>query len=539
MVRALAPIQDFPGRRGSMTRTKPSERRSSDAVPNGGAHPDELAAVLDAVAWSADRLTRSEDWTRDLAEIMGRLQAAIGATRVQLVERPSASEASNARRPAWVGRLARGHLVQRRLGRARAANNGGGPSTAILVPILVDGALWGHIAVEYAGSAPPWADAYADAMSLAAAAIAAAIRRRQVEDALRKSETRFHRLAENLHDVLFRYRIRPQAGFEFVSAAALEQTGYAAGEFLADPTLAAKVVHPEDRDTVAKAVVTAALANRALTMRCVRKDGRVVWLEHRMTPIRDERGRFVAVEGVARDVTEQRQLEERLFLDARHDPLTSLPNRALLYDRLVAQMALAKPGIGRGYAVLVLDVDRFKVVNDSLGHVSGDLVLREVGARIRAVVRPGDTVARLGGDEFAVLLSAVRGPEDAARIARRVHEALRAPLRIGSHEVLASLSIGIAIGAASYRFPEDAIRHADVAAYRAKSQGRGRTVVFDASMQAEADARVQLEVDLRSATANLDFAVFYQPIVASATAASSASKRCCGGGIRRAASSRR
>jgi diguanylate cyclase (GGDEF)-like protein len=194
---------------------------------------------------------------------------------------------------------------------------------------------------------------------------------------------------------------------------------------------------------------------------------------------------------------------------AFHDPLTDLPNRALFVDRL-------EQGLRRAWrshsqiAVLFLDVDRFKVVNDSLGHAAGDELLREVGVRLLAAIRPGDTAARFGGDEFAILLEDVESRVDAEHIAMRILLALRTPLALAGRDVFVTASIGIAMGAAC---ADDAIRDADLAMYRAKAQGKGRYAMFEPSMHAAVLERAELEADLQRGVARDELELHYQPIV--------------------------
>src|SRR5439155_1228057 len=176
-----------------------------------------------------------------------------------------------------------------------------------------------------------------------------------------------------------------------------------------------------------------------------------------------------------------RAAEKRLH-DAFQDVLTGLRNRALFLDRLEHRLALEKRRHQTSFSVLVLDIDRFKVINDSLGHVRGDELLVEVARRLQSCLRPADSVARLSGDEFTILLEDVQSAADARRVADRLREELRVPFWLGAHEVFSGASIGIAHGSAAYAQPEDILRDADTALYRAKAQGRGRCVEFDASM---------------------------------------------------------
>jgi diguanylate cyclase (GGDEF)-like protein/PAS domain S-box-containing protein len=223
------------------------------------------------------------------------------------------------------------------------------------------------------------------------------------------------------------------------------------------------------------------------------------------------------VAAIARDISERKMLESRLEHQASHDALTGLPNRVLLLDR--AEQALARAERSTtSVAVLFCDVDNFKVINDSLGHVVGDRALIETARRIASVLRPSDTVARFGGDEFVVLCDQLVVPDDALVIAQRVLEILDQPLDIDGQEVMISTSIGVAIAGAAGVSPVDLIRDADAAMYRAKDLGRRRIEVFDIGVRERVMNRMELERDLRRALERNQLEVYYQPIVSSINA---------------------
>jgi len=212
---------------------------------------------------------------------------------------------------------------------------------------------------------------------------------------------------------------------------------------------------------------------------------------------------------------ERKRAEARLLYDAFHDALTGLPNRALFLDRLEHVIDAGRRHAEQVYAVLFLDLDRFKVINDTLGHLVGDHLLVAVGERLRECVRPGDTVARLGGDEFGILLERIGDPPDAVQVADRIQQALAKAIDVDGHELFVTTSIGIALRSERYQRPEQVLRDADIAMYQAKVKGKACCETFDAEMHGSVVDRLQLEADLRRAVEHgEEFVLHYQPIVA-------------------------
>jgi diguanylate cyclase (GGDEF)-like protein/PAS domain S-box-containing protein len=343
------------------------------------------------------------------------------------------------------------------------------------------------------------------------AALLAAERR-----ALRRSEARHRAVVDSASDAIVTVT---QAGIiESFNRGAERIFGYDAAEAIGQPFgLLLPERLPGVRDTIAHCLANpneSAVHGRRLELAARHKGGGEFPIELSVTVVQDADATLFT--SIIRDVTERKAFEGQLAHQASHDPLTSLPNRALFTDRL--SHALARAARQQSVvAVLFLDLDGFKVVNDSLGHDVGDQLLVAVAERLVGCLRPGDTVARLGGDEFTVLLEDLSDARDAARVAERIIAALRAPFTIGGREVVISASIGIAHGAGEGEQAIDLWRNADIAMYRAKQAGKGRYEVFDRQMGHQALERLALEADLRRAIERREFSLVYQPKVELAT----------------------
>jgi diguanylate cyclase (GGDEF)-like protein len=223
-------------------------------------------------------------------------------------------------------------------------------------------------------------------------------------------------------------------------------------------------------------------------------------------------GHFMGMDGTLTDITVRRELEERLARQAFHDDLTGLANRALFKDRVEHALTrqLRSP---RLVALLFLDLDRFKTVNDSLGHLVGDGLLVAIGKRLHGALREEDTIARLGGDEFAILIDEVKAPHEVLALAERISASFASPFKLGEREITIRCSIGVVVSSDSQRTADELLRDADVAMYRAKAHDRGSYALFEPSMQAEVAARLELESDLREAVEQERLSLAYQPIV--------------------------
>ena len=249
-------------------------------------------------------------------------------------------------------------------------------------------------------------------------------------------------------------------------------------------------------------------------LRLHKNDRTPVWIEENARAICDETGVLLRVEGTMQDISRHKQREAELLRHAFHDKLTGLPDRALFLERVERCIKRRERRQSYWFAVLFLDLDRFKIVNDSLGHSAGDQLLIAAAQKLESSLRPGDTVARLGGDEFAILLDDIQDLNDAIRVAERIQYLLSAPSILDGHEVYTSASIGIALISRAHESPDDVLRDADTAMYRAKAAGKARHAIFDAEMHAVGKNMLQLESDLRHALNNREFYTLYQPIVA-------------------------
>ncbi len=290
--------------------------------------------------------------------------------------------------------------------------------------------------------------------------------------------------------------------------------GYAEGEVGNDPAEWLDRIHPEDVEHMRTVLALLRNGERPYVEsvhRMRHRDGGWRWTHVRAVAVMGPEGAAVRVAGSLSDVTDRKVAEELLLHNALHDALTGLPNRTLLLDRV--GLALRRGSrLGRSCAVLCVGLDGFKVVNDSLGHAVGDLLLDRVARRLEGALRVADTVARLGADVFGVLVDELNDPAEARTVAERVHEAMREPFYLQGRAVFASASIGIG-GGGDGAAAEVLVRDAETAMYRAKKRGRAGTEMFDATMQATALQRLHLETDLRGAVDREEFELAYQPVV--------------------------
>ncbi|UCH44152.1 MAG: EAL domain-containing protein [Nitrospiraceae bacterium] len=339
--------------------------------------------------------------------------------------------------------------------------------------------------------------------------------RKNTEEALKKSEERYSLAAQGANDGLWDWDLKTNK--VFYSPRWKGILGLDVGGTLADDSEEwFNRIHPEDREQVKseiKAHIKGHTSHFKNEHRILHTDGTYRWVLSRGLAVKGAH-RFA---GSITDITMRKRAEERLLFEAMHDSLTGLPNRALFMDRLKHEANREIRDKAYMFAVIFVDIDHFKVINDSLGHAVGDELLVAVSKRLEDSLRPGDTVARLGGDEFAVLLEDISDDEEAIHITKRVQRNLARSFEIEDQKLYISASIGIAFNTLGYDRPENLLRDADLAMYHAKANGRARQEVFDTRMYDNAVMRMQLETDLRRAIDNEEFLLHYQPVVSMQT----------------------
>jgi diguanylate cyclase (GGDEF)-like protein/PAS domain S-box-containing protein len=337
--------------------------------------------------------------------------------------------------------------------------------------------------------------------------------RRKMELALRESEERYALAARGANDGLWDWNL--VAGEVYLSERWREMVGMVDGSLSLSPEEWFSRVHLSDLPQLKVDIAAQAAGSRShfhSEHRLRHSEGFFIWVLCRGIVVRDTEGRALRIAGSMTDITARKDLEERLRREAQFDSLTTLPNRSYATDLLRRAIARAKRNREQQFGVLFLDCDRFKVVNDSLGHHAGDSLLRLVAGRLNGCVRPGDVVARLGGDEFVVILEGVKDEAEAITVAERIQHSLAQPFYLDGRELFMSVSVGIAMSQPGVERPEDYLRDADLAMYRAKLRGRARHEVFRADMRAGAVLQMSLENDLRHSMDRGELRVMYQPI---------------------------
>ncbi|MBX0330998.1 EAL domain-containing protein [Oscillochloris sp. ZM17-4] len=332
--------------------------------------------------------------------------------------------------------------------------------------------------------------------------------------ALERSEERYALAARGANDGLWDWDLLSDR--VFLSSRWKNMLGYNDAEIGDAPAEWLDRIHPDDQELFTVRLTAhfrQLLSYFEHEYRIRHRSGAYRWVLCRGMAVWDASGRATRIAGSQTDITERRAAEEQMQYDALHDLLTGLPNRALFLDRLDRAIAIARRQPERRFAVLFLDLDRFKTINDSLGHAAGDYLLTTIAQRIQACLRPNDTVARLGGDEFTILIEDVVDDQTVELITQRLQAAIAEPIMLGDHQSITTASIGITGSSLEYSSSAEMIRDADTAMYQAKMGGRARHSIFTPLMHVDAMAKLQLEGDLRMAMARGELLLHYQPII--------------------------
>jgi diguanylate cyclase (GGDEF)-like protein/PAS domain S-box-containing protein len=517
-----------------------------------------VEAVLGAVAFATERFLRDEVWHGRIDEVLAHLGVAAGVDRAYLFQNvrgpdgrrltelryeweapdiPRILEDEAPKRYAyapefarWLDVLGRGEVVHGAVDELpepeRARLVASGVVSLIIVPVFVQEEWWGYIGFDDCHAGRRWSSVEVDALRTAAGALAAAIAREQVEERRRFSEGKFRSLVEEGPAVLYIDNVDETASSLYMGPQIEAMLGYSVQEWLDDADLWPKLLHPDDRP---RALAENSRHNEtgepfALEYRMIAKDGRVVWVHDEATMVRDELGQPRYSQGVIIDISARKEVEEDAAFLAYHDPLTGLPSRSMFEELLQLSVARARRREG-SVAVVCLDLDKFRIANDSLGYDDGDALLRMVADRLREATRETDLVARRGGDEFLLLLSDLEREHDpdavmlrAETAVQRIRDAMSAPFLVSGTELFLSVSMGMSL------FPQDAadtpglLRNADAAMYESKRNGPGGYVV-SAHGTFDSSGKLELITRLRKAIQNQRWVLHYQPIVRLATGA--------------------
>ncbi len=337
--------------------------------------------------------------------------------------------------------------------------------------------------------------------------------RQLIQESLKVSEERLDSILGAIEDVVWSMD-ETMSKTLYLNSAVERIYGYPMSDFLEDHHLWLKVIHPEDRLRVKNITHTILLTGSFNEeYRILRPDQEIRWINNQGHCIYDRDGKLLRIDGIVRDITAQKKAQQQLVHDAFHDALTNLPNRNLFMERIEQALNHNKRHPQYLFAVMFIDLDRFKMINDSLGHAVGDQFLQAIAKLLASCLRGGDTVARLGGDEFTILVNDMREPSEAVMIAERILNKFLHPIEIDNQSIFGSVSIGIVISNPEYETADNLLRDADIAMYRAKALGKGRYTMFDKEMYEQNLKTIQLDNDLRYALERQEFELYYQPII--------------------------
>ncbi|MDZ8089591.1 MAG: EAL domain-containing protein [Nostoc sp. DedQUE12b] len=355
-----------------------------------------------------------------------------------------------------------------------------------------------------------------DNLSRLPVAVRRELRDTQVRAERQQAQNLLQTLASNIPGIIYSFvhHFNGSFVFEYISLGCIDLLEFTPDQILENASLCLAQIHIDDRAGCYAAAKQSAQTLKPFSYewRLVTPSGKLKWVQ---ASARSEcrENKDIVWHGVLLDVSDRKQAQEMIIHNALHDPLTDLPNRTLLVERLELSINRAKRIETYRYAVLFLDLDRFKVINDSLGHLAGDQLLKSIAQKLKTHLREVDLVARIGGDEFVILLEDISGIEKAIQITERIIKDFQIPLILNDSEVVISTSIGIVLGTKNYSHASDLLRDADIAMYRAKSQDRSSYKIFDIEMHTQAVNRLTLETDIRKALEREEFVIYYQPIV--------------------------
>lgn len=501
--------------------------------------------ILEAIAFIAATFLRGT-WRHDVGDALGRLGRAAHASRAylfrfcdegtrtasQIAEWSADSVEAQIDNPAlqdldveqagfsrWIETMRAGGAIHGPIATFPASERELLEAQAIrslaVVPVSGGGRLWGFLGFDDCERDRLWGHSELESLDTAARLLGAAIDRELATAALSASEERFRVLVENIPGVVYLCLNDERYSMLYLSAEVESLTGHPASVFLAGELSFVDLYHPDDAPGIVAEVERAIEIQRSfhLSYRIRHPDGEWRWIEEHGQGVYEPSGALLYLEGTLFDITARTRTQAELRRHALYDSLTGLANRTLYGDRIRGAIRRLRRMPDELFAVLLIDLDRFKVVNDSLGPLVGDRLLAELGERLARCVGDSDTAARLGGDEFGVLLEGLEEPTDAIRIAERIQKAFSAPAEIADHEVHCTAAIGITLSHPRYENAEEMLRDADTAMYRAKTSGPGQRVVFDPNMHQRAVERLHLESALRRAFERGELEVHYQPIV--------------------------